>query len=149
MTVAVVGSLWAVACAAAEPPNIIFILSDDLSYRDLGCYGQQHIETPNLDRLCREAMRFTQAYAGARECAPTRCSLMTGLHMGHARIRLNRSARGQDHLLDEDVTVAEVLKQAGGSPKYTEYPEVGHNSWSKAYASQLTWEWLFAQRRTD
>jgi arylsulfatase A-like enzyme len=100
---------------AAEParPNIIFILSDDLSYRDLGCYGQKHIETPNLDRLHDQAMRFTQAYAGACECAPTRCSLMTGLDMGHARIRLNRSVRGQDHLLDEDVTVAEVLRQAG------------------------------------
>ena len=101
-----------VTAQAAEPPNIIFILSDDLSYRDLACYGQQHIETPNLDRLCREAMRFTQAYAGACECAPTRCSLMTGLHVGHARIRLNRSVRGQDNLLDEDMTVAEVLKRA-------------------------------------
>ena len=100
---------------AAEPPrpNIIFILSDDLSYRDLGCYGQKHIETPNLDRLYREGMRFTQAYAGACECAPTRCSLITGKHMGHARVRLNRSVRGQDHLLDADVTVAEVLKEAG------------------------------------
>lgn len=101
-----------VTAPAAERPNIIFILSDDLSYRDLACYGQQHIETPNLDRLYRQSMRFTQAYAGACECAPTRCSLMTGLHMGHARIRLNRSVRGQDHLLDEDVTVAEILKQA-------------------------------------
>lgn len=97
----------------AESPNILFILSDDLSYRDLGCYGQQHIDTPNLDRLYMEGMRFTQAYAGACECAPTRCSLMTGLHMGHARVRLNRSVRGQEHLLDEDVTVAEVLKRAG------------------------------------
>jgi arylsulfatase A-like enzyme len=112
MTSVLLGSLWIVASAAAEPPNILFILSDDLSYRELGCYGQQHIETPNLDRLYGEAMRFTQAYAGACECAPTRCSLMTGLHMGHARIRLNRSVRGQDHLLDADVTVAEVLQRA-------------------------------------
>ncbi|MBN1911437.1 MAG: sulfatase-like hydrolase/transferase, partial [Pirellulales bacterium] len=97
----------------AKKPNIIFILADDLSYRDLGCYGQKHIQTPNLDRLYNEGMRFTQAYAGACECAPSRCSLMTGLHMGHARVRLNRSVRGQEHLLDEDVTVAEVLKQAG------------------------------------
>jgi len=115
MTGAVVGCLLAAASATAgaERPNILFILSDDLSYRDLGCYGQQHIETPNLDRVYNEAMRFTQAYAGACECAPSRCSLMTGLHMGHARIRLNRSVRGQEHLLDEDVTVAEVLKRAG------------------------------------
>ncbi len=101
------------SAAGSEQPNIIFILSDDLSYRDLGCYGQEQIDTPNLDRLYAEGMRFTQAYAGACECAPTRCSLMTGLHMGHARVRLNRSVRGQEHLLDEDVTVAEVLKRAG------------------------------------
>ena len=105
--------------AAARPadgagrPNIIFILSDDLSYRDLACYGQKHIDTPNLDRLHAESLRFTQAYAGAAECAPTRCSLITGKHMGHARIRLNRSVRGQDHLEPEDVTVTEVLRQAG------------------------------------
>jgi len=98
---------------ADDRPNIIFILSDDLSYRDLACYGQQHIDTPNLDRLFGESMRFTQAYAGAAECAPSRCSLVTGKHMGHARIRLNRSVRGQDHLQAEDVTVAEVLKKAG------------------------------------
>lgn len=112
---AVLAGAGALRAAAAKPrrPNIIFILSDDLSYRDLACYGQKHIDTPNLDRLCGESLRFTQAYAGAAECAPTRCSLMTGKHMGHARIRLNRSVRGQDHLEAEDVTVAEVLKQAG------------------------------------
>jgi arylsulfatase A-like enzyme len=98
---------------ARDRPNIIFMLSDDLSYRDLACYGQKHIDTPNLDQLFAESMRFTQAYAGAAECAPTRCSLLTGKHMGHARIRLNRSVRGQDHLEAEDVTVAEVLKKAG------------------------------------
>jgi arylsulfatase A-like enzyme len=110
-----VSCLYSLDARAAEErrPNIIFILSDDLSYHDLGCYGQKHIETPHTDRLYREGMRFTQAYAGACECAPTRCSLITGKHMGHARIRLNRSVRGQDHLLDKDVTVAEVLKQAG------------------------------------
>lgn len=100
---------------ADDRPNIIFILSDDLSYRDLACYGQQHIDTPNLDRLFGQSMRFTQAYAGAAECAPSRCSLITGKHMGHARVRLNRSVRGQEHLQPEDVTVAEVLKQAGYS----------------------------------
>jgi len=98
---------------ARDRPNIIFILSDDLSYHDLACYGQKHIDTPNLDRLFAQSLRFTQAYAGAAECAPTRCSLVTGKHMGHARIRLNRSVRGQDHLEAEDVTVAEVLKKAG------------------------------------
>lgn len=100
-------AVWA---AGRRRPNIIFILADDLSYRDLGAYGQRYIETPNLDRLYGESMRFTQAYCGAAECALSRCSLMTGMYMGHARVRLNRSVRGQEHLLEEDVTVAEVPK---------------------------------------
>lgn len=105
-------------CSKIKPlsgykPNIIFILSDDLSYNDLSCHGQMHFQTPNLDRLALNGIRFTQAYSGAPECAPARGSLMTGMHMGHCRIRKNRSVRGQDHLTAEDVTVAEVLKKAG------------------------------------
>jgi arylsulfatase A-like enzyme len=96
-----------------QQPNILFIFSDDLSYRDLSCYGQKHYQTPNLDKLAMNGMRFTQAYSGSSECAPARASLMTGMHMGHCRIRKNRSVRMQDHLLTEDITVAEVLKQAG------------------------------------
>ena len=99
---------------AGSRPNIVFILADDLAYKDLSAYGQQARQTPNLDRLAQGAVRFTQAYAGASMCAPSRAVLMTGLHLGHCRIRHNASLRGgQDYLLDEDVTVAEVLKQAG------------------------------------
>ena len=94
-------------------PNILFVLADDLSYRDLSSFGQVQFETPNLDRLCRTGLRFDNAYCGSPECAPSRGSLMTGMHMGHCRIRKNRSARGQDHLQAEDLTVAEMLKQAG------------------------------------
>lgn len=94
-------------------PNILFIFSDDLSYRDLSCYGQKQFRTPNLDKLAMNGIRFTNAYCGSPECAPSRASLMTGMHMGHCRIRANRSVRGQDHLLTEDVTVAEVVQQAG------------------------------------
>ena len=61
-------------------PNIIFILADDLGYGDLGCYGQQRIQTPNIDRMAAEGLRFTQCYAGSTVCAPSRCALMTGLH---------------------------------------------------------------------
>src|SRR5262245_26227355 len=71
------------------PPNIIFILADDLGYGDVGCYGQKRIKTPNLDRMAAEGIRFTQAYAGATVCAPSRCVLMTGKHIGHARVRGN------------------------------------------------------------
>src|SRR5882762_5982072 len=73
----------------AKKPNIIFILADDLGYGDLGCYGQKKIKTPNLDRMAGQGMRFTQAYAGSTVCAPSRCSLMTGRHTGHATIRGN------------------------------------------------------------
>lgn len=95
--------------AAARPPNIIFILADDLGYGDLGCYGQKRIRTPNLDRMAAEGMRFTQAYAGSTVCAPSRSVLMTGQHTGHTRIRGN----ARHPLEPGDVTVAEVLRQRG------------------------------------
>jgi arylsulfatase A-like enzyme len=92
-------------------PNIIFILTDDLGYGDLGCYGQAKIQTPNIDRLAREGMRFTQAYAGSTVCAPSRCSLMTGMHNGHNRVRDNVPLG--IFLQPDDFTLAELLKQAG------------------------------------
>ena len=104
---------WLTADNKRRKPNIIFILADDMSYGDLGCTGQKHFDTPNLDRLAARGLRFRQAYSGSPECAPSRASLMTGMHMGHCRVRANRSARGQDHLLKSDVTVAEVLRRAG------------------------------------
>jgi len=70
-------------------PNIIFILADDLGYGELGCYGQEKIETPNIDQLAEEGIRFTQHYSGAPVCAPARCVLLTGKHSGHAYIRGN------------------------------------------------------------
>jgi arylsulfatase A-like enzyme len=90
-------------------PNIVFILADDLGYGDAGCYGQQLIQTPNIDRLAAEGRRFTQFYAGCTVCAPSRCSLLTGLHTGHAWIRGNALVP----LRPQDRTVAEVLKPAG------------------------------------
>lgn len=97
--------------AAAERPNIVLILADDLGYGDLGCYGQTRIQTPNLDRMAAEGIRFTSAYAGSTVCAPSRCSLMTGLHTGHARTRGNRSP--DLPLRPEDLTFTEILKKAG------------------------------------
>jgi arylsulfatase A-like enzyme len=105
-------------------PNIIFIMADDLGYGDLGCYGQKLIQTPSIDRMAAEGMRFTQCYAGACVCAPSRSVLMTGQHTGHTRVRENKCRVGgvpdevtgggcRLPLLPEDVTVAEVLKEAG------------------------------------
>lgn len=105
------------AAEDAERPNVIFILADDLGYGDLGSYGQQVIQTPELDRMAAQGIRFTQFYAGATVCAPSRSVLMTGQHTGHTHVRGN--APGPDmtpqSLRDEDVTVAEVLKDAGYS----------------------------------
>ncbi len=96
-------------------PNIIFILADDLGYGELGCYGQKKIRTPNIDRMAAEGMRFTQAYCGTSICAPSRCSLMTGLHCGHTHIRSNRGKKpeGQEPILAGTFTVARMLQQAG------------------------------------
>jgi len=102
------------AAAAADRPNLVFILADDLGYGDVGCYGQKRIQTPNIDRLAKEGLRFIDFYAGCTVCAPSRCVLMTGYHTGHAHIRGNAGKeRPQIQILrDHDVTVAEVLKKA-------------------------------------
>jgi arylsulfatase A-like enzyme len=99
----------------AGKPNIIFILADDLGYGDLGCYGQKQIQTPNIDRLAAEGMRFTDHYAGDTVCAPARCSLMTGLHTGHTYVRGNHEVQpmGQLPLPADTVTLPKVLKKAG------------------------------------
>ena len=110
--------LLALLCghATAEKPNLIFILSDDLAQGDVGCYGQKLIATPNLDRMAREGTRYTQAFCGTSVCAPSRTSLMTGLHSGHSPVRGNweiAKGEGQFPLPAETVTVAEILKGAG------------------------------------
>jgi len=94
----------------ARRPNLVFFMADDLGWGELGCYGQQKINTPRIDRLAAEGMRFTQAYSGSHVCAPSRSVLMTGLHSGHTPVRANGAGK---HLYADDVTVAEVLKSAG------------------------------------
>ncbi len=101
---------------SSNPPNIIYIMADDMGYGDLGVYGQAKIKTPNIDQLSKEGMRFTQHYAGATVCGPSRASLLTGLHGGHSPIRGNpvwtNSGKPVD-LKPEDVTIAEMLKANG------------------------------------
>ena len=98
-----------------DRPNIVYILADDLGYGELGSYGQEKILTPHLDRLAAEGMRFTQHYAGAPVCAPSRCVVMTGMHSGHATVRdnLEHKPEGQEPIFADDLTVAEVLKGQG------------------------------------
>jgi arylsulfatase A-like enzyme len=126
----------------SKKPNIIFIMADDLGYGDIGCYGQKHILTPNIDMLAEEGMLFTDCYAGSTVCAPSRSALMTGQHTGHTRVRNNMAKAGGTLVTDngsperrvpleaEDVTVAEVLKQAG-------------------YATGITGKWGLAEPNTD
>ena len=99
----------------AAKPNIIFILADDLGYGDLGSYGQKLIQTPRLDRMAVEGMRFTQFYAGSTVCAPSRSVLMTGRHTGQTSVRGNAGALGYpaQTLPANEVTVARILKSAG------------------------------------
>ncbi|MBH54572.1 MAG: arylsulfatase [Opitutaceae bacterium] len=98
-----------------RPPNIIYILADDMGYGDLGCWGQQRFDTPHIDALASGGMRFTQHYSGSTVCAPSRSSLMTGLHTGHTPIRGNKEIQpeGQEPLPAETVTLPEVLKRNG------------------------------------
>ncbi|PXV65883.1 arylsulfatase A-like enzyme [Dysgonomonas alginatilytica] len=108
-------------------PNIIFILADDLGYGDLGCYGNKIIKTPHIDNLANEGLKFTDCYAGASVSSPSRCSLMTGLHTGHSRIRGNMCREGgiegtregmagtvrRTNLQPQDSTIANVLSNNG------------------------------------
>lgn len=124
--------------ATETPPNIIFAMADDLGYGDLGCYGQKNIKTPNIDRLANEGMRFTQFYAGSTVCAPSRCVLMTGYHTGHCFIRGN----GKDNLRPADITVAEVLKQAGYHTGLTGKWGLGHE-WSSGLPTRQGFDYFF------
>ena len=127
VALAVVGGI-AVRVQAADPSrstqgplNVVFMLADDLGWGELGCYGQKRIPTPNLDRLASQGMRFTQHYSGAPVCAPSRCVLMTGKHLGHAEIRSNMPARrllpqfeeGQYPISQEAVTLGDLFHRAG------------------------------------
>jgi arylsulfatase A len=105
----------------SKPLNVVFIIADDLGWGELGCYGQTKIPTPNLDRLASQGVRFTQHYSGAPVCAPSRCTLMTGKHLGHAEIRGNMQAskhfsqftEGQYPLSESAVTIVQRFQEAG------------------------------------
>jgi len=100
---------------AQQKPNIILIVADDLGYGDVGCYGQQKIKTPSIDLLAKEGMQFSDFYAGTAVCAPSRASLMTGMHTGHTDVRGNKSFKpeGQYPLADSTITIAQILKNNG------------------------------------
>ncbi|NDV61014.1 arylsulfatase [Puniceicoccales bacterium CK1056] len=99
------------------PPNVIYILADDLGYGDLSTYGQTHFKTPNIDSIADNGIKFSQHYSGAPVCAPSRSTLMTGLHTGHAPIRGNGfvDPEGQMPMPADTYTVGHLFQQAGYS----------------------------------
>ena len=107
--------------ADPRPPNIVYILADDLGWSEVGCYGQDKIRTPHIDRLAREGLRFTQHYSGSTVCAPSRCVLLTGQHTGHAVVRNNwenggwgeDEPEGQYPLPASERTIGEMLQERG------------------------------------
>jgi arylsulfatase A len=119
LPVALCASYALISCAPGskkEPlPNIIYILADDLGYGDLSCYGQRKFSTPNIDRLAREGMLFTQHYTGCTVSAPSRSCLMTGQHTGHTPVRGNKGwePEGNWPLPADSYTIAEMLKTKG------------------------------------
>ena len=127
-------------------PNIVFILCDDMGYGDLACYGQKYINTPNIDNLAKEGMRFTQAYSGSPVSAPSRASLMTGQHTGHCEIRGNKEywsgniqygdntdfAISGQHPLDPDhVVLPEIMKDHG-------YTTAQFGKWAGGYEGSVS-----------
>ena len=156
-------------CAKAPDsakPNIIFIMADDMGYGDLGSYGQTVIQTPYLDKMAKEGLRFTNCYAGSTVCAPSRSVLMTGLHTGHTTVRGNfgkygvvglAGGNGRVPLNETDITVAEVLKDAGyttgitgkwglGEPNTSGHPnDQGFDEWF-GYLNQRLWGLWLSQR---
>ncbi len=116
------------SAAAQERPNVIFILADDLGYGDLGCYGQSKVRTPNIDRLAKGGLKFTQFYAGTTVCAPSRASLLTGLHTGHTAVRGNKGMKpeGQFPLPANAKTFVSRLQQL-------QYTTAAYGKWGMGY----------------
>ncbi|MGE5193524.1 MAG: arylsulfatase, partial [Deltaproteobacteria bacterium] len=157
------------SAAEAQRPNIVFLLCDDLGYGDVGCFGQKKIRTPNVDRLAAEGMRLTVHYSGNAVCAPSRCTLMTGKHPGHAFIRSNRQYRpgseGQWPVPADEVMLPKILKDLGyttgafgkwglGAPDTTGEPLrqgidrfFGYNCQGVAHNFYPTYLWDNAKRR--
>jgi arylsulfatase A len=121
-------SLVFVTCSKPQTdtaPNILFILADDLGYGDVGCFGQQHIKTPNIDKLATQGMKLTRHYSGSPVCAPSRCVLLTGKHTGNSYIRDNDemnergdvwndpALEGQRPLIQSEITMGELFQGAG------------------------------------
>ena len=141
-------NMTAYAKQSSSRPNIIFIMCDDMGYGDLACYGQPFIQTPNIDRMAKEGMRFTQAYAGAPVSAPSRATIMTGQHTGHTHVRGNKeywpksaavyygenkdfTVIGQEPYDPEHIILPEIMKDNG-------YTTAMFGKWAGGYEGSLS-----------
>ncbi|GAA4904845.1 hypothetical protein GCM10025789_25090 [Tessaracoccus lubricantis] len=119
------------ASAGRRLPNIVIVLTDDLGYGTLGSYGQEQIKTPVLDKLAAEGVRYTDFYAGAAVCAPSRCTLLTGMHTGHATVRQNPTTTVDDPFRPDEVTFGHLLQSRGYTTalfgKWGFSPDVGEH----------------------
>ena len=112
----------------ADQPNIVYIMSDELAYYELGHMGNPYLKTPNIDKFAATGIRFTSALAGAPVCAPFRCNLLTGKHAGHASVRANG---GGTPLRAGELTIASILKEKG-------YATGGYGKWGNG-GPRLHW----------
>jgi len=132
----------------SKKPNIIFVMADDLGYRDLGCYGQKVLKTPEPDKMASEGMRFTNCYAGNTVCCPSRSSLLTGLHQGHARHRGNYGDyRGENAYVPFEKgtkTFATYMKEAGYKTGHIGKCHNGGTTEEKTSPSFLGFEYSFS-----
>jgi arylsulfatase A-like enzyme len=131
-----------------NPPNIIFILADDLGYGDLGCYGSELIETPNIDLLAQSGMMFTQHYSGSPVCAPSRCVLLTGKHSGHAYIRGNDEWGDRGEVWDYRAMIADSTLE-GQRPLPEETITIGKILQSRGYATGMIGKWGLGAPHTE
>ena len=139
----------AVPSGEGRRPNIVFIMADDLGYGEVGAYGQTKIRTPNLDRLAREGMRFTQHYSGSPVCAPSRCVLLTGMHTGHAYIRGNdemgdRGDVWRDLSLEGQRPVPEGLRTIGTMLQEAGYVTGAVGKWGLTFSPTFYFETGYA-----
>ncbi|MEN7550446.1 arylsulfatase [Rapidithrix thailandica] len=133
---------------AATPPNIIYILADDMGYGELGCYGQSKIETPNIDKLAANGMKFTQHYSGAPVCAPARGVLLTGLHAGHAHIRGNDEWAERGDVWDFAKAVEDPNLE-GQRPIPADTPTIGKLLQQSGYKTGVVGKWGLGAPLTD
>ena len=129
--------------AAGKKPNIIFILADDLGSSDLSCYGQKRFKTPNIDLLAEEGMKFTQHYSGSPVCAPSRCSLLTGLHTGHSFIRDN------DEMSERGDVWSDLIKYEGQRPIPKNTLTIGKVLQEEGYKTAIVGKWGLGAPETE